>query len=68
MNESMDETPELAKILLWDRNARWADQIKSRMDRPGTIFLAVGAGHLAGEKSLQDYLAARGLTAERIDY
>lgn len=68
MNESMAATPELAKTLLYDRNARWADQIKTRMDKPGTVFIAVGAGHLAGEKSVQDYLKDRGLTATRIDY
>lgn len=66
MNESMEATPELAKTLLFDRNARWANQIKTRMDKPGTVFVAVGAGHLAGEKSVQDYLAERGLKAQRI--
>lgn len=68
MNESMTETPELAKILLFDRNARWADTIKTRMDKPGTVFVAVGAGHLAGDRSVQAYLTERGLTAQRIDY
>ncbi|OHD06814.1 MAG: polysaccharide biosynthesis protein GumN [Sphingopyxis sp. RIFCSPHIGHO2_12_FULL_65_19] len=68
MNESLAATPELAKTLLWDRNARWADQIKTRMDQPGTVFVAVGAGHLAGEKSVQDYLKDRGLTAKRVKY
>ncbi|HEV2598298.1 TraB/GumN family protein [Sphingopyxis sp.] len=68
MNESMAATPELAKTLLWDRNARWADQLKARMDQPGTVFVAVGAGHLAGEHSVQDYLKARGLTAKRVKY
>ena len=68
MNESLAATPELAKTLLWDRNARWADQIKTRMDQPGTVFVAVGAGHLAGDKSVQDYLKDRGLTAKRVKY
>ena len=68
MNESMAATPELAKTLLWDRNARWADQIKARMDKPGTVFVAVGAGHLAGDKSVQDYLKERGLTVKRVAY
>lgn len=68
MNESLAATPELAKTLLWDRNARWADQLKARMDKPGTVFVAVGAGHLAGEKNVQDYLKARGLTATRVEY
>ena len=68
MNESMAATPELASMLLYDRNQRWADQIKTRMDKPGTVFIAVGAGHLAGQKSVQDYLKDRGLTATRVDY
>lgn len=68
MNESLAATPELAKILLWDRNARWADQLKARMDQPGTVFVAVGAGHLAGKHSVQDYLKERGLTAKRVKY
>ena len=68
MNESLAATPELAKTLLWDRNARWADQLKARMDEPGTVFVAVGAGHLAGERSVQDYLKERGLTVERVEY
>jgi uncharacterized protein YbaP (TraB family) len=68
MNESLAATPELAATLLWDRNARWADQLKARMDQPGTVFVAVGAGHLAGDKSVQDYLKARGLVAKRVKY
>lgn len=68
MNESMAATPELAKVLLFDRNARWAEQLEARMAQPGTVFVAVGAGHLAGKHSVQDYLKERGLTAERIEY
>ena len=68
MNESMAATPELARTLLWDRNARWADKLKARMDQPGTVFVAVGAGHLAGKNSVQDYLKERGLTAQRVEY
>lgn len=66
MNESLAATPELAKVLLWDRNARWADKIKERLRQPGTVFVAVGAGHLAGDHSVQEYLKLRGLTAKRI--
>jgi uncharacterized protein len=32
------------------------------------VFVAVGAGHLAGEGSVQQFLAERGLTAERVAY
>lgn len=68
MNESMQETPELTKILLTDRNARWADWIDKRMDQPGTVFIAVGAGHLAGKGSVQDQLKAYRIRAKRIKY
>jgi uncharacterized protein YbaP (TraB family) len=68
MNESLAATPELAQTLLYDRNARWAEALKARMEQPGTVFVAVGAGHLAGEKSVQDYLKQHGLTVSRVDY
>ncbi|SNS34352.1 TraB/GumN family protein [Sphingopyxis indica] len=68
MNENMEATPDLAKRLLFDRNAAWAEQLQARMAEPGTVFVAVGAGHLAGEHSVQDYLKERGLTVTRVDY
>ncbi len=68
MNEGMENTPETARILLTDRNRRWADTLKARMDQPGTVFVAVGAGHLAGTGSVQDFLTERGLTVERVEY
>jgi len=68
MNVGMADTPELAKALLYDRNARWADWIAERMKKPGTVFIAVGAGHLAGPNSVQDYLKKRKLRTRRIKY
>lgn len=68
MNAEMKETPETARILLTDRNARWAADLKARMDRPGVVFVAVGAGHLTGKDSVQDLLAREGLKVERIAY
>ncbi|RYD51603.1 MAG: TraB/GumN family protein [Sphingomonadales bacterium] len=68
MNEGLRETPELGKLLLTDRNARWADWIEARMAKPGTVFIAVGAGHLAGTDSVQAFLAKRKLTAQRVQY
>lgn len=66
MNESFEDSPDMATTLLFDRNARWADWIKARMERPGVVLLAVGAGHLAGRDSLQDKLAAIGLKVRRL--
>jgi len=36
------------------------------MERPGTVFVAVGTGHLIGRDSLQHKLARHGFTATRI--
>jgi uncharacterized protein len=66
LNKAMKETPEISKVLLKDRNARWTDWVAKRMDQPGTIFIAVGAGHLAGKDSVQSMLKARNITVTRI--
>lgn len=66
-NRSMKETPRLAKVLLTDRNERWAGWIRSRLAQPGTVFIAVGAGHLAGGDSVQASLARHGLKPERVE-
>lgn len=66
MNDSIKETPELAKVLLYDRNARWVSWIEKRMKQPGTVFIAVGAGHLAGKGSVIDLLQGRKLAVRRL--
>jgi uncharacterized protein YbaP (TraB family) len=68
MNDGLDDSPELAKALLFDRNARWAQWIKTRLDKPGTVFIAVGAGHLAGNKSVIDQLKTLKIKAKRVAY
>lgn len=67
MNEGMEGAPLLAKRLLDERNAKWAAWIEARMDRPGAVFLAVGAGHLGGPASVQGMLAKRGLKVARVN-
>ena len=67
MNQSMDATPELTKVLLADRNRRWADWIAKRLDKPGTVFMAVGAAHLAGTDSVQAQLRRHKLKAARLN-
>ncbi|MBY0300597.1 MULTISPECIES: TraB/GumN family protein [Sphingomonas] len=68
MNESLKDSPEVAKTLLTDRNKRWAAWIAERMKQPGTVFIAVGAGHLAGDQSVQAQLGAYKLNAVRVNY
>ena len=59
--------PVLYEALLTRRNRAWTEWLARRLDKPGTILFAVGAGHLAGRDSVQSMLAARGLSARRID-
>jgi len=54
-------------VLLTRRNARWAAWIGGRMARPGNVLVAVGAGHLAGPKSVIARLRAAGLPVRRIE-
>ncbi len=65
MNEDQDE-PELMERLVTNRNKTWADWIKTRLDKPGVVFVAVGAGHLAGAGSVQDQLRTKGITTSRV--
>jgi hypothetical protein len=66
LNESLTTSPELADVLLVQRNARWAKWIAERMKQPGVVFIAVGAGHLAGKNSVQADLARLGFKARRV--
>jgi uncharacterized protein YbaP (TraB family) len=66
MNEDMEGEQALMERLLWQRNRAWADWVVKRLDTPGTVFVAVGAGHLAGDKSVQADLAAKGVTVSRV--
>ena len=65
MNENM-ENPAVAETFLYSRNRNWASWIDDRLEAPGTVFIAVGAAHLAGEQSVQDILAERGIATDRV--
>ncbi|QAY79587.1 TraB/GumN family protein [Sphingosinicella sp. BN140058] len=65
-DEEASLSPELREALLGARNRRWAEWLDARMDQPGTVFVAVGAGHLAGNDSVQKMLKSRGIKAVRI--
>lgn len=64
LNED-ESDPQMKKVLITDRNAAWAKWLKKRLKKPGTVFVAVGAGHLAGAGSVQDQLAAAGVRSTR---
>jgi uncharacterized protein YbaP (TraB family) len=68
MNEMQSQSPALYELLLSGRNRTWAEWIENRLKSPGTVFLAVGAGHLAGKDSVQDLLAKDGIKSSRVVY
>lgn len=67
MNEIMrDQAPEVFDRLLVARNKNWADDIERIMNtEKGAFFIAVGAAHLVGDKSVQSRLAERGISFSR---
>jgi uncharacterized protein YbaP (TraB family) len=60
-----DISEETHQTFLASRNADWAGQIETLLKGSGVSFVAVGAAHLAGDDSVQELLAARGLTVTR---
>ena len=50
-------------ILLNNRNKNWVGQLKNIMNKE-SVFVAVGAGHLVGEKGLLNLLKKEGYTVE----
>ncbi|HEV8080101.1 MAG TPA: TraB/GumN family protein [Chitinophagaceae bacterium] len=54
------------EILLTKRNINWVGQLKSIMKKE-SVFVAVGAGHLVGEKGLINLLRKEGYTVEALE-
>jgi uncharacterized protein len=65
-NRDLSGSPELKAALLTRRNYNWSQWIERRMAQPGTVMIAVGAGHLAGDGSVQQYLESRGYKVKRL--
>lgn len=65
-NRDLSGSPELMDALLKRRNANWSQWIARRLAAPGTVLVAVGAGHLAGQDSVQSILERGGYRIKRI--
>lgn len=65
-NHDLADSPDLRQSLLDQRNANWAKWIEQRMAQPGTIMVAVGAGHLAGSDSVIALLQKDGYRVQRL--
>lgn len=68
INAGFQRSPMLRQMLVEDRNARFAAWVQREMKaNPGkTLFVAVGAGHLAGPRSMTTELAQRGLRVRQL--
>jgi uncharacterized protein YbaP (TraB family) len=67
LDQLRTNSPDTYRMMFTDRNGRWADWIAARMQTPGTVFVAVGAGHLAGKDSLLVRLAQKGIDSTRVN-
>jgi uncharacterized protein len=65
-DDELKLTPELTETLLKKRNENWVAWIVGRMKEPGTLFVAVGAGHLAGAGSVEELLVQRKVKVVRV--
>ncbi len=65
-NADLADSPELRAALLSRRNANWTRWIEQRLQQPGTVMVAVGAGHLAGDESVLKMLETQGYKVTRV--
>ena len=62
-----EKLPEAYEVLIMGRNSEWAAEIDRVLDEEtGSVFVAVGAGHLVGPDSLQSILEKEGHSAVRV--
>lgn len=50
-----------------ERNHSWIAPINALLARPGTFFVAVGAGHLSGDAAVQVLLEQEGVVVTRVE-
>lgn len=65
-DRDLAQSPELRDALMVQRNRNWAEWISRRMASPGSVLVAVGAGHLAGTDSVQRHLETKGYKVQRV--
>jgi uncharacterized protein len=65
-DRDLASSPELQQSLIRQRNANWSKWIQQRLDKPGAVLVAVGAGHLAGKDSVLEMLKKHGYKVRRL--
>jgi len=66
LKESLEDYPDLAQVLLYDRNARWVPQIEALLNGRQDCLVIVGAAHLVGAGSVVERLRARGYKVTQV--
>lgn len=66
INEDVDAVPAARRAIITDRNHDWMLWTRQRMERPGTVLMAVGAGHLVGPDGLPALLGEAGYKVTRV--
>ena len=65
LDEDFDGYPELADVLIYRRNAAWANQVSEMIRGDQDVLLVVGAMHLVGNRGLPALLEQSGYHVER---
>jgi hypothetical protein len=65
-DRDLSASPALQSALIKQRNANWSKWIENRLARPGSVMIAVGAGHLAGKSSVLEMLKKDGYQVRRL--
>jgi uncharacterized protein YbaP (TraB family) len=63
--EEMKKHPPMFDLLFFARNEKWIPKLTPLLDQGG-VFVAVGAGHLLGDRGVQALLVKKGYSVERI--
>lgn len=66
INEDVDAVPAARQAIITQRNRAWSAWARQRLAKPGTVLMAVGAGHLVGRDGVPAMLAAEGATVTRV--
>jgi hypothetical protein len=67
LGQMRTNSPASYDAMFTQRNNNWAAWIAQRLQQPGTVFVAVGVGHLAGSDSVQAKLGQLGIRSARIN-
>ena len=65
-DRDLSGNPELQQALIHQRNSNWSKWIEKRLNQPGAVLVAVGAGHLAGKDSVLEMLKNDGYKVRRL--